>query len=250
MKTNLAFQETDWSVYATCYDTLQQLIPYQALLRQINDTLTTKPAAHLLDVGCGTGNLLQLIATEHPELDLSGVDFSPAMLKRAQNKVRALLREHDVNQGLPWPDESFEIVTSIHSLYALKDPAATLREIHRVLRKDGELIVVTPKQGYDNGLILKTHAGDHGPEEAWLHAHRSPEREMELLTRAIDDAQVVAQMRYVAEHNRLIASTLQFHFFSTEQLEQLLTSVGFTIVSRSLTYADQSHFIHAKKVTK
>jgi len=253
MQTQTEFQPTDWDVYATCYDTLRHLTPYQQLLTQTESKLNLCPNDSLLDVGCGTGNLLQQLADRHSNSDLVGIDFSPNMLDCARTRCRdseiSLVRA-DVNQSLPWPDGSFSRVVSVNALYSLVDPESTIREIGRVLKPEGEVVVVTPKKGFDNGLILKAHAGSSEPDATWRDAHASAEREELLIRKAIPDQVLAEQMLYIAIHNRRIAGTLKFHFFTPTELRQLFLDNGFEVLSIEPAYADQDILVHARKEAK
>jgi ubiquinone/menaquinone biosynthesis C-methylase UbiE len=95
----------------------------------------TSARLRLLDVGCGTGH--QLAHWRAAGYDGAGVDGSDAMLAEArQNNPDAELEQADV-QRLPFPDASFDRVTSIEVLRYLPDPTASIREMARVLRPGG-----------------------------------------------------------------------------------------------------------------
>lgn len=95
----------------------------------------TSARLRLLDVGCGTGH--QLAHWRAAGYDGAGVDGSDAMLAEArQNNPEAELEQADV-QRLPFPDASFDRVTSIEVLRYLPDPSASIREMARVLRPGG-----------------------------------------------------------------------------------------------------------------
>jgi ubiquinone/menaquinone biosynthesis C-methylase UbiE len=97
--------------------------------------------ARLLDVGCGTGALLRRLCARQPKLRCSGLDPSTAMLDRARRE----LPDADLKQGfaesLPWPDGTFDLVASCNAFHFFSDPAQALREMARVLRPDGSLII-------------------------------------------------------------------------------------------------------------
>jgi ubiquinone/menaquinone biosynthesis C-methylase UbiE len=95
----------------------------------------TSARLRLLDVGCGTGH--QLAHWRAAGYDGAGVDGSDAMLAEArQNNPEAELEQADV-QRLPFPDATFDRVTSIEVLRYLPDPSASIREMARVLRPGG-----------------------------------------------------------------------------------------------------------------
>ncbi len=99
-----------------------------------------RPDEAVLDIGCGTGWLLRLMAGRLPAGRLVGVDVSDAMIAQARQAAGgdARLEFHvAVAEQLPFPDASFDRVVSIESAYYWPDPAAGLREIARVLRPSG-----------------------------------------------------------------------------------------------------------------
>ena len=101
------------------------------------------PDARVLDLCCGTGDMAFALAARRPGdgVAIRGVDFSHAMLRRAQAKTRndrMLWIEADA-LTLPFPDASFDLVTSAFGFRNLADYDAGLREIARVLRPGGEV---------------------------------------------------------------------------------------------------------------
>jgi ubiquinone/menaquinone biosynthesis C-methylase UbiE len=94
----------------------------------------------VLDVGCGTGVLLEAIAGRAPAARLAGVDLSLAMLAVARHKLgeRASLVAGEAG-GLPFADHRFDLVLSSSALHYWPDPAAGLAEIARVLRPGGRV---------------------------------------------------------------------------------------------------------------
>jgi demethylmenaquinone methyltransferase / 2-methoxy-6-polyprenyl-1,4-benzoquinol methylase len=105
--------------------------------------ILSQPAARALDLCCGTGDMaFALAARRSPDaVTVAGVDFSHAMLQRAQAKTRAARLgwiEADA-LNLPFPDGSFDLVTSAFGFRNLADYDAGLREIARVLRPGGEI---------------------------------------------------------------------------------------------------------------
>lgn len=105
-------------------------------------------SARILDVGCGTGSLLADLARCGAK-SLAGVDLAPRILDVAREKLaaagaRADLRAADVEDPLPWPAESFDVATLTGALHHFYRPRDALREIHRVLRPGGQLLVVDP----------------------------------------------------------------------------------------------------------
>jgi len=102
--------------------------------------ILAKPDAQVLDLCCGTGDMAFALHRESASACIVGADFSHAMLVRASAKSagRALQWiEADALQ-LPFPDASFDLVTSAFGFRNLADYDAGWREIRRVLRPGGE----------------------------------------------------------------------------------------------------------------
>ena len=95
--------------------------------------------ATLLDVGCGTGNLLVAAAALFPNARLVGVDPSAALLHKA--RARAELARTELLDGaaerLPFADATFDGCLSLLVLQEFADPFGTLREMRRVTRPGG-----------------------------------------------------------------------------------------------------------------
>lgn len=110
---------------------------------QIND------GEHLLDLGTGTGLALIDLVAANPSGWTEGLDATPAML--AQTRRRLARCEHQryglrlgTATALPYPDDAFDAVFSSYTIDVLPTPQIrpTLREVHRVLRPTGRLVLV------------------------------------------------------------------------------------------------------------
>lgn len=242
-----------WEEYAKCYDSLRHLTPYMDMLRTVASHVTPGSQERLLDASCGTGNFEQVLLEQqiNQTMSIVGVDSSKEMLARAHKKCAGFacvsFCEINLNTNLVFDEESFSYVTSINTLYAVANPEHTLSEFYRVLERGGRLLLVTPLKSYENGLIMKEHCMSDLPNEFWMDAHSSPEREEFLIREAIKDEHVIEDMLIVARHNRSIATNNNFHFFTEESLLPLLTRVGFSVTHTSRTYANQAVFIVATK---
>ena len=113
----------------------------RAMLKAVDD----RDVGDLLDIGTGTGRVLQVFA-DRIERGL-GIDLSREMLAVARaNLEKRNLRHCQVRQGdvynLPVPQGSMDVVTIHHVLHFLDDPAAAIREAARALRPGGRLLIV------------------------------------------------------------------------------------------------------------
>ncbi|TAK89252.1 methyltransferase domain-containing protein [Patescibacteria group bacterium] len=134
-----------WQVYGLVYDGLLNLYPYRHLLELTRDRLELSSANRLLDVGCGTGNLLQLVEpTEGAEL--VGVDSSSVMLSRARRKLggRAELVNSELIEFLGLqPDASYDRVALVNVAYAVPNREELWRQCLRVVKPTGRIVMTT-----------------------------------------------------------------------------------------------------------
>ncbi len=94
-----------------------------------------------LDIGSGTGALIRLIKESLPDLESSVCDYSDKFMKIPGQKVDIV----DLNDGnLPYDDNSFDLVTFTEVAEHLENHRIVLREIYRVLKPEGLLVMTTP----------------------------------------------------------------------------------------------------------
>src|SRR6266404_899461 len=94
----------------------------------------------ILDVGCGTGANLQMLAEFG---DAEGVDVSTAALDFCRARGLSQVKQ-GAAESLPFADASFDLVTGLDVVEHLDDDVAGLREIRRVLRPDGRAVLFVP----------------------------------------------------------------------------------------------------------
>lgn len=102
------------------------------------------PGDRLLDVGCGCGAVMGILAAAHPGLRLSGIDREPRQVEAARRHLAALgVPDADVRVGdaarLPWPDGAFDHAYLMWFVEHVPDIEPILREIRRVLRPGGTI---------------------------------------------------------------------------------------------------------------
>ncbi len=124
---------------ATALGTITEAIEQRVVL----DMMGGLVGMRLLDVGCGDGALICAAAARGAMV--AGIDADPAMLtaarlRMAQAGLEAALREGRV-EGLPFPDASFDVVASVTVLCFVDDAERAVREMARVLRPGGRLVI-------------------------------------------------------------------------------------------------------------
>lgn len=98
----------------------------------------------LLDVGCGTGNILRF-ALQHFK-EVTGTDISAEMLERSRQYTDRLVQA-DASQ-LPFDHDSFHVVTAYSVLHHLYDPFPVIQEMYRVCKKGGVVFTDNDPNGY------------------------------------------------------------------------------------------------------
>ena len=99
----------------------------------------------VLEVGVGTGLSLPCYGSH---LTITGIDLSPEMLAKAQDKVERkalgnVVALHEMDAGaLAFPDESFDTVVAMYVMTVVPEPDRVMRELERVCAAGGEVILV------------------------------------------------------------------------------------------------------------
>jgi len=93
---------------------------------------------NVLDAPCGEGTLAVMLREKGVQVRAFDIDPAAATLLGDGFHVA------DLNQKLPSPDKSFDVVVSVEGIEHLENPHSFLREVNRVLKDDGRLILTTP----------------------------------------------------------------------------------------------------------
>lgn len=179
--------------------------------------LVTHGKAHagecVLDAGCGTGNYV--VALARAGFGVTGLDYAPGMLARARAKVtgdiapRISLRRVSLNATLPFAAGSFDHAISISVLQAVADPAFTLRELRRVLKPGGTLVLThqpRPAPGGQSLSAVITARTSSLARKTWWRA-------------ALVAAKAVAERAGATR------------YWTTAELEQMLRAGGYAVLS-------------------
>jgi ubiquinone/menaquinone biosynthesis C-methylase UbiE len=153
-----------YDLYATRYDNIKQYDPvYEEYLLAlpIMEQIAPETDPLILDVATGTGRL-PIALCDYPSFEgqIIATDISRKMLAQAQQKLvneaeRVTFLLSDAER-LPFPDDTFDIVTCLEALEFTTSPAESLRECVRVLRPGGLLLVTNRIHTRMPGRLWKT----------------------------------------------------------------------------------------------
>lgn len=147
----------------------------------------------VLDAGCGAGHTALAFARQAAEV--VALDLTQAMLEQArrlanERNLANIAFQHGDVEHIPFPDQSFDIVTSRYSAHHYPNPQAAMAEFARVLRPGGTFLLVdvvaseSPTQDtFLNAIELlrdPSHVRDHTPTQ-WLAMAQAAGLEGELL---------------------------------------------------------------------
>jgi SAM-dependent methyltransferase len=102
----------------------------------------------VLDIGCGGGRTVERLAGIATEGKVVGIDYSPDAVVVAKKKNRALIDEGRVEifqeavSSMRFSNGAFGLITAIETHYFWPDLRNDLREVHRVAKQDGQLLIV------------------------------------------------------------------------------------------------------------
>jgi len=102
----------------------------------------------ILDVGCGGGRTVNTLAKIATEGKVYGIDYSQVSVAVSTSKNKSLIEKGQVKilhasvDSIPFSDDMFDLVTAVESCYFWPDLISNLKEIRRVLKTGGSVILV------------------------------------------------------------------------------------------------------------
>ncbi len=156
LEENSIKQFTQW---ADNYDNPLTSITFQQTNSHIVKLLNPKPDSSLLDVGCGSGILIQKLLSLNRDIKLFGLDITPKMVEVAKKKFTNN-SNIKIIQGsaikMPYEDNSFNFVTCASSFHHHPDPLLSVKEMIRVLKPGGKLLILDMCiEGFLRKLLFK-----------------------------------------------------------------------------------------------
>jgi SAM-dependent methyltransferase len=163
------------------------------------------PGRDVLDLGCRYGALTRTYSTGN---HVVGVDVDREALAEAA-KLGIDTRWADVDEPLPFEDESFDVVVAGELLEHVRDPTGVVAEARRVLRPGGDFVASVP-----NAFRLKNRLRfllGRKPEDDPTHLHMYSPADVDALLRGFDEPRVhFIAGRFVRLHGPLFANDIVF----------------------------------------
>jgi ubiquinone/menaquinone biosynthesis C-methylase UbiE len=102
----------------------------------------------ILDIGCGGGKTVHMLSKRYPKAKIYGIDYSGAAVKTTIKKNKQKVNEGNIIisqasvSSIPFPDDFFNCITAIRTHYFWPDLMQDMKEVFRVLNKDGQFLIL------------------------------------------------------------------------------------------------------------
>ena len=133
-----------YKLWAPVYDQTFGVMVRAGRMKAV-EHINNSSARRVLEVGVGTGLSLPHYRTD---LEVTGIDLSPEMLEKAEERVRNKNLTHvddllvmDASR-LDFPDDSFDVVVAMFVMTVVPDPDAVMKELERVCAPGGQVLLV------------------------------------------------------------------------------------------------------------
>lgn len=111
------------------------------------ELLDIQPTDRVLDIGFGGGVTIEKMLETIDTGKIYGVDFTQVMVAQAKRKFKDSIESDQVSiefadvRQLPFDDNTFDKICTVNTIYFWEDPLASLREIKRVMKSSGRLVI-------------------------------------------------------------------------------------------------------------
>jgi len=231
---------------------------YRDLMDLQVELLLLRNDDHILDLGSGVGTLpIQLgrRARSPNSLSITCVDYVRGALQRARSRLSDALASNGIrisyvesnldllssSHWIPFKDGRFDAVICSLLLSYLESPKTVLREVHRLLRPDGRLVISSLCRDADISKLYVESLAEFAMEIDELKLPGLDPREFTKVARNfLNDAAKILDLEEAGA----------FHFWDENELVDLVTAAGFSDVKRksSLGSPPQATVVFAKKL--
>jgi ubiquinone/menaquinone biosynthesis C-methylase UbiE len=170
--------EMIWDFWANKYHRLwvqkHSLGPTRRVVMELLSELGITRATKLIDLGCGPGELIEELGRGYGKIEATGIDYSREMLKISAERNPWARHIHLKAEELGDINEIFDILVCTHSLPYYKNKLGIVRELHRLLKPGGRLIMAfaSGNSAYDRFILsfvkLTTGRAEYPSHEEFL----------------------------------------------------------------------------------
>lgn len=208
-----------WAKYFKVYDTLNLLISYQELLRDVCDELDIKKGEKILEAGCGTGNLA--LEIKKRGANVVGLDNCREALDIYLKKdPKAEIVLSDLKTKLPFSENSFNKIACVNTLYAFPKETqfVILKEFQRILKPKGRIVINNPKKGWD-------------PLKIYIDAVKKDFKNKGVVRGATAMFKIIIPMIKIFYYNHFIRKESSYYFCDFDEQKEMLKNCNFSQVS-------------------
>lgn len=226
-----------WNQYMKCYDFLANVGSYVRNLEDIVVACGPHRDRRILDAGSGTGNLS--IALHRKGARVKSFDFSPeAISVHLQKDPSADVCQGSLEEPLPFPAESFDVVCCASVLFALSREGCqlALKEFRRVLAPGGQLVVTVAGPSKRNSVLLYKHLATSIRAYGWIGGLKQIARTMPSLVRVL----------YYNRKLQELPDWQGYHRFTPNELRAYIVTAGFEEPRIQTTYGNSFLLAHAR----
>ncbi|MGH7798045.1 MAG: methyltransferase domain-containing protein [Candidatus Binatia bacterium] len=251
-----------WKEYLSNFQYIINVHDFYNLLECVYDQLGGAwPGQKILDAGCGIGNYGLFLLTKQlyrvqqdlqilsrPPIRYFGIDFVRSAITEAKLRIRQLIEDYrekrsttngsyrllesnfvlgDLDAGIPFPSGFFDQICCNLVLSYLQEPKFALRELWRVLRPGGKMVVTSLKPGADLSEVYRN----------FISVAQSP-RELEEGRKLLSNAGMIK----IKEIRGL------YHFYTEKDLRDTMREAGFFRPRTLRSFGEQANVIVCSKI--
>jgi SAM-dependent methyltransferase len=195
----MAVKWVDYDRLAATYDQRFGTDSVQETGQALHQLVEKSSSGRILEVGCGTGHWLELLAPV--TTSLFGLDASGGMLRQARTKQLPAGLSQGYAEQLPFADAVFEVLFCVNALHHFAAPQTFILDAARVLRRDGRLAVLgtDPHRGREQWYVYRYFAGAYETDQRrfptwervadWMEAAGFKQLEFAEVERIVDHKQ-------------------------------------------------------------
>lgn len=157
---------------------LLQRLWHNQKIKSAKTILSRLDFKNLLDIGCASGYMVSQIAKFFPDADYTGIDIYEMAINQAKITYPRIKFSVSSADKLPFKNDSFDVILFYETIEHVENPEKCLKEIKRVLNKDGNLIISMDSGSFLFRIVWLIWENTKG--KIWRGAHLHPFCHLEL----------------------------------------------------------------------